>query len=274
MKIIGSKNFLALLIILFVIGFSTSAGTIIGYPTLASLIVNEPGPVNELPGEANPHYVAYPFCLQTHRVQSREYVKTYAKNKRSYIIHIFNKGKKFFPKAKTILEKYDVPVELMMLPVLESEFNANAVSPVGAVGYWQFMGELAKEYGLQISSKYDERKNFTKSTTAAAKYFRDQLNYFDDDLLLAVASYNCGSGRVRASIKKSGLKNADYWDIRKFLPSETRKFVMNFIALNVISDNYEKFVDRKLNFNEDPFIQLAKANSDSGEIAQQTTMVD
>ena len=71
-----------------------------------------------------------------------------------------------------------------MLPALESNFNANAVSRAGAVGYWQFMSELAKEYGLQIGGKNDERKNFSKSTVAAAKFFRDQLDYFNNDLLL------------------------------------------------------------------------------------------
>ena len=58
-----------------------------------------------------------------------------------------------------------------MIPVLESEFNANAVSPVGAVGHWQFMTTLAKEYGLRTGGKYDERRNFAKSTVAAAKVF-------------------------------------------------------------------------------------------------------
>ncbi|MEO8569741.1 MAG: lytic transglycosylase domain-containing protein [Ginsengibacter sp.] len=257
MKIIRSKSFLALLTILFIIGFSTSARTLIGYSSLVSLISEERVSSNELPGETNPLFVAYPACLKEHRLQTKDYVKAYSEKKRSYIIHIFNKGKKFFPKAIDILNKYDVPVELQMLPVLESEFNANAISNAGAVGYWQFMAELAGEYGLRTGGKYDERKNFSKSTTAAAKFLRDQLEYFDDNILLAVASYNCGPGRVRSSIKKSGKADADFWDIKKYLPSETRKFVMNFIALNVIAANYEKFIDGKLDFSEAPLIKFA-----------------
>lgn len=249
MKIIRSKGFLTLFVILFIIGFSTSARTLMGYSS------------NELPGETNPLFVAYPLSLKENRLQTKDYVMAYSEKKRNYIIHIFNKGKKFFPRAISILNKYEVPIELQMLPVLESEFNANAVSHAGAVGYWQFMSELAKEYGLRTGGKYDERKNFSKSTTAAAKFFRDQLEYFNDDLLLCVAAYNCGPGRVRLSIKKSGRADADFWDIKKYLPSETRKFVMNFIALNVIAANYDKFIDRKLDFNEAPMVQFASLDS-------------
>ena len=261
MKIIRSKSFLTLLVILFIIGFSTSAKTLMGYSPLVSFITFEMNSSNNLPGETNPLFVAYPLSLKEHRQQTKDFVKSYSEKKRNYIIHIFNKGKKFFPKAIDILKKYDVPVELQMLPVLESEFNADAVSHAGAVGYWQFMGELATEYGLRTGGKYDERKNFSKSTIAAAKFLRDQLEYFNEDILLAVASYNCGAGRVRLSIKKSGKADADFWDIKKYLPSETRKFVMNFIALNVISANYEKFIDRKLNFNEAPMAQFATLDS-------------
>ncbi len=254
MKRINTKNFLALTVILFAIGFSTSARTLMTYPTIFSFIHFEIKKSPDLPGVANPLFAAYPSTLKEHRIHSKEYVKKYSEKNRAEIIHLFNKGKKYFPKAITILQNYDVPTELRMLPVLESEFNANARSPVGAVGYWQFMSDLAREYGLHISSKYDERKNFSKSTTAAAKFLRDQLDYFDENMLLAVAAYNCGPGRVRSSIRKSGNPDAGFWEIKKFLPAETRRFVMNFIALNVISENYEKFVDKKLNLNELPLV--------------------
>ncbi len=252
MKSIQSKILLTLIIGFFIVGFSTSAKSLVGFPGVVPV-----EPETELPIEVNPLSVVYPSAFQDYRKQTKEYVKAFSKNKRDYIIHIFSKGKKFFPKAISILDKYEVPLELQMIPVLESEFTANAVSPVGAVGYWQFMSVLAKEYGLRIDGKYDERKNFSKSTAAAAKFFRDQLEYFDDDLLLCVAAYNCGPGRVRSSIKKSGKANANYWDIKKYVPAETRRFVMNFIAFNVIAANYEKFLNKELNFDEPPLIQIA-----------------
>ncbi|MEP6950719.1 MAG: lytic transglycosylase domain-containing protein [Ginsengibacter sp.] len=256
MKIIRSKSFLTLLIILFVIGFSTSANSLIGFP---GLLPFGHYTVTKAPGEINPLSVVYPASLQDYRKQTKEYIKAFSKKEREYIIHIFSKGKNFFPKALEVLEKYNVPQEFQMIPVLESEFNANAVSPVGAVGHWQFMSTLAKEYGLHTGGKYDERRNFTKSTVAAAKFFRDQLDYFNEDLLLCVAAYNCGPGRVRSSIKKCGKEDPTYWDIKRYLPSETRKFVMNFIALNVIFTNYEKFLNKDLNFNEPPLIQIASS---------------
>ncbi len=259
MKIIRSKSFLALVIVLFIIGFSTSARTVLINSSFISLF---PDPVaTNIPGEINPLFVSYPESLKDHRTESKAYIKAYSEKKRNYVIHILNKGKNFFPKALSILEKYGVPAELQMLPILESEFNANAVSKAGAVGYWQFMGELAREYGLRTGGKYDERKNFTKSTIAAAKFFRDQLDYFNDDLLLVVSAYNCGPGRVRSSIKRSGKTDPDYWDIKNYLPTETRKFVMNFISLNVISANYAKFIDRKLDFTQAPVVQLASSDS-------------
>ena len=145
MKTIQSKILVTLIIIFFIIGFSTSAKSLIdstGYTPI------EAAPATEPTTEINPLSVVYPVSLQEYRFQTKEYVKSFSKKEREYIIHIFSKGKNYFPKAINVLDKYDVPVELQMIPVLESEFNANAVSRVGAVGYWQFMSELAKEYGL------------------------------------------------------------------------------------------------------------------------------
>ena len=261
MKTIQSKSLLTLIIIFFIIGFSTSAKNFIGLN--GDYLDSNPGDsVNQsMYLIDNPDRVLYPESLEEHREETKEYVKRYSKNERSYIIHMFSKGKKYFSTALHIFDKFDVPDELQMLPALESNFSANAVSPAGAVGYWQFMGELAREYGLRIGGRNDERKDFSKSTIAAAKYFKDQLAYFNDDVLLTVAAYNCGQGRVRQAIKKSKDSDADFWDIKEYLPAETRRFVMKFVALNVIALNYDKFINRKLNFDEPHLIQLAKTDS-------------
>ena len=265
MKTIQSKSLLSLIIIFFIIGFSTSAKELIGYSVqnYSDSTLDSINPNIHLKSTLirNPDWVVYPVSLQEHRNESKEYVKQYSKKQRDYIIYMFNRGKKYFPKATDIFDKYDVPDEFQMLPALESNFNPNAVSNAGAVGYWQFMGELASEYGLSISHKNDERKNFTKSTIAAAKFFRDQLNALNDDILLTVAAFNCGMGRVTSALKKSSKQNPDFWDVKEYLPKETRIFVMKFIALNVISANYDKFLNHKMNFNEPPLIQLAQVDS-------------
>lgn len=269
MKPIQSKSLLTLIIILFIIGISTSAEN---FSSISSNNGNN-ATLDTLPNEPvksmylinNPNRVIYPAILEEYREESEDYVKRYSKKQRSYIIHMFNKGKNFFPKAIKIFDKYDVPYEFQMLPALESNFTANAVSSAGAVGYWQFMSELALEYGLDIGGKNDERKNFYKSTTAAAKFFRDQLDYFDNDILLSVAAYNCGPGRVRSSIRKSQVEDAGFWDIKEFLPKETRIFVMKFVSLNVIAANYNKFLNRKLDFDQPHLIQLATFDSLDGK---------
>lgn len=264
MNTIQSKSLLTLIILFFIIGFSTSAKNFIGFDTdypLDSIPIASVKTNGNLYLIQNPNRVVYPSILEQHRKESQDYVKKYSKKNRAYIINMFKKGKKYFPKALHIFDKYDIPYEYQMLPILESNFTANAVSPVGAVGYWQFMGELAREYGLRIGGKYDERKNFSKSTVAASKFFRDQLEYFDGDILLTVAAYNCGPGCVRSSIKRSKVKNADFWDIKHLLPTETRRFVMSFVALNVIASNYDKFLDKNLDFTEPHLIQLADIDS-------------
>ncbi len=281
MKSIQSKSLLTLIIIFFIIGFSTSAKNLFGLEsksgygsfrvdTISTEVHYQKSLVR------NPDRVIYPFNLEEDRGKSVDYVKYYSKKEREYIIHMFNKGKRYFPTAIEIFDKYDIPKELQMLPALESNFNANAVSKAGAVGYWQFMNELAGEYGLKTGGKYDERKNFAKSTTAAAKFLRDQLDYFDGDLLLTVASFNCGPGRVASDLKKSGKRNPTFWDVKRYLPQETRLFVLRFIAMNVIASNYDNFLEGHLNFEEPALIQLATIDSskkgNSGDLVSQNSL--
>jgi hypothetical protein len=140
MKTIQSKSLLSLIIIFFIIGFSTSAKELIGYSVenYSDSTLDSINPNIHLKSTLvkNPDWVVYPVSLQEHRDESKEYVKHYSKNERSYIIYMFNRGKNYFPKAADIFDKYDVPDEFQMLPALESNFNPNAVSNAVAVGYW------------------------------------------------------------------------------------------------------------------------------------------
>jgi len=261
MKTVQSKILIAFIIVFFIIGFSTSAKS---FFDTSSPDDSEPVTTTQPGMAANPIAVAYPDALQGARAHTLDFVQSFSQKQRDYIIYIFKKGQRFFPTATSILGKYDLPLELQMIPVLESEFDPNAVSHAGAVGYWQFMGELAREYGLKIDGKYDERRNFSRSTTAAARFFRDQMQTFDNKLLLCVASYNCGPGRVQLAIKKSGIPDPSYWDIREYLPLETRKFVMNFVAFNVIAANYEKFLDNTMDFTAPPYISIQPLDNAPG----------
>lgn len=212
--------------------------------------------------------VIYPGIFCGHEKESIGYVEKFSTARKEYIIRTFKRSKKFFPKAVAILKKQNVPAEFAVLLALESGFNANAVSGAGAVGYWQIMDDVAKEYGLRIAAKKnknkfiakesghhkknkqqaDDRKNFIRSTNAAARYLKDRSRNLNGDWLLIAASYNCGVGNVWNAMEKSRKKNPGFWDIKNYLPAETRAYVMNFITLNVIFKNYENFVKNKLCF--------------------------
>lgn len=210
------------------------------------------------------------FIDDAHRVKS--YIQAFSKNRRDYIIRMHQKSKTYFPKIVSIFNKHSVPEEFKVLMVLESACNSNVVSRAGAVGFWQFMDAPAKEYGLKIfpnqkagrkvpvryvkNSKgksikvSDDRTNFVKSTNAAALYIKDRSRNLNNDWLLIAASYNWGIGNVWNAMKRTGLENPTYWDIEKYVPSETKAYVLNFITLNVIFKNYDAFLKYDLRFED------------------------
>jgi membrane-bound lytic murein transglycosylase D len=133
----------------------------------------------------------------------------------------------YFKMIDGIFARYGLPLELRYLAVIESDLKTNAVSKVGAKGMWQFMPQTARDLGLKVTSKYDERTHAYRSTVAAAKYLKDLYAQFGD-WLLVVAAYNCGPGPVYNAIKKSGSKN--FWAIQYYLPEESRFHVKRFIG--------------------------------------------
>jgi membrane-bound lytic murein transglycosylase D len=140
-------------------------------------------------------------------------------------------GKPYLDLYDEILTQYGLPKELKYLSVIESSLCSNVVSRAGAVGPWQLMSETGTDHGLKINSRVDERRNFSKSTHAAAKVLKGLYNEFHD-WLLVIAAYNCGAGRVRSAINKSGSNN--FWDLQNYLPAETRGHVKRFIGTHYI----------------------------------------
>lgn len=221
--------------------------------------------------------VVYPGLFTPHFTNTISYVENFSNKRKKYLTILYKKSKDFFPQVTEVFQQYNIPQEFKVLMAIESGFNANALSPVGALGYWQFMGASAKEYGLRVNMKVrninykytakkfrykrhrsrvkkyvivDDRKDLMKSTHAAAKYLRDRCRELNNDWLLVAASYNCGIGNVRKAIKKSGMECATFWDVQQFLPKETRNYVMNFITLNVIFENYDKYEQGTLCFKD------------------------
>ena len=136
-------------------------------------------------------------------------------------------GMPYFALYEKILSANGLPVELKYLSVIESSLQADDVSYAGAVGPWQLMPDEAKRYGLKVTSHYDERMSFSKSTVAASKLLKELYNQFGD-WLLVIAAYNAGVGGVNRAISRSGSKN--FWDLQSYLPEQTRNHVKKYIA--------------------------------------------
>lgn len=161
------------------------------------------------------------------------FVQDYMDNEGDRLTKMKSWAKPFFDRIDEIFSKRDLPVELKYLAVIESDLKTSATSRVGAAGPWQFMPETGRDFGLKINHKVDERRDFTKSTIAAAKYLKDLFNTYND-WLLVIAAYNCGVGPVNSAIRKSGSNN--FWDLQYYLPTESRNHVKKFIATHYIME--------------------------------------
>jgi membrane-bound lytic murein transglycosylase D len=156
-----------------------------------------------------------------------KFVKSFLVKEDEALEKVKRRSSSYFKMMDGIFTKYGLPVELRYLAVVESDLKTTAVSRVGAKGMWQFMPQTARDLGLKITSKYDERTHAYRSTVAAAKYLKDLHAQFGD-WLLVVAAYNSGPGPVLSAIRKSGSRN--FWALQYYLPEESRGHVKRFIG--------------------------------------------
>jgi membrane-bound lytic murein transglycosylase D len=126
---------------------------------------------------------------------------------------------------------------LFYVALIESGFSEGAISRAGAAGMWQFMPATARDYGMTVDRWVDERLDWMRATDSAARYFRDSLGAFDNDIELAVASYNTGVGNVRKAMRRGG-KN-EFWDLR--LHPETMDYVPKWIAAMIACNEPKRF---------------------------------
>lgn len=159
------------------------------------------------------------------------FVQDYVKDNWDELQDIRRSGQPYFNLIEKILTQYDLPRELKYLAVIESNLKPTAVSGVGAVGPWQLMPQTARDLGLKVTRGNDERKNYTKSTRAAALYLRDLYNELGD-WLLVIAAYNTGTSNVYRAIRKAGSRN--FWDLQYYLPAESRIHVKKFIGTQYV----------------------------------------
>ena len=167
----------------------------------------------------------------------KQWIKYYLKH-RQFLGRIIGLSELYFPIFEETFSKYDVPLELKYLAVVESALNPNAKSRAGAVGLWQFMYRTGLLYDLNVTSYVDDRKDPYKSTEAAARHMRDLYDIYHD-WALVLAAYNAGAGRINRAVLNSGGKT-NYWQILPYLPAETRNYVPAFIAVSYIMSYYKE----------------------------------
>jgi len=160
----------------------------------------------------------------------------------SYLATVFGRAEPFIYYVTQELDKAGLPLELALLPIVESTYDPLAYSHSHAVGLWQFIPSTAKSFGLRRDRWYDGRRDVIYSTQAAVKYLKSLHRRFDGDWLLALAAYNSGQGNVARSMARNVKKGkpADFWSIK--LPRETRNYVPQLLALAELiarSDHYK-----------------------------------
>jgi membrane-bound lytic murein transglycosylase D len=168
------------------------------------------------------------------------------------------------------LAERDMPMELALLPVIESAYDPLAYSSAHAVGLWQFIPSTGRHYNLRQTSWYDGRRDVTASTQAALNYLSRLHEMFNGDWLLALAAYNAGEGRISRAIERNeklGLPS-DYWNLA--LPKETEDYVPKLLALSQVILTPEAYgVSLSPVANEPYFEQVAiKQHMDLSRVAR------
>lgn len=189
-------------------------------------------------------YKHIPFAIDTSYFGNKveyiaNYTEKYLRSHNRTLTTVQERSLAVFPLIDSIMDSNKIPKELKYLAVIESALNNHARSRVGAVGPWQFMSYTGREMGLVVNSRRDDRKNWTKSTTAAAKYLMELYEDLDD-WLLVIAAYNSGPRPVKRAISRTGSHN--FWDIKPYLPRETQGHVLAFVATATIFEKLNYYI--------------------------------
>ena len=159
------------------------------------------------------------------------FIDAYLIKNKQLISRMLSLSSYYFPIFEQTLDKYDLPLELKYLAIVESALNPNARSKSGARGLWQFMYPTGKQYGLEVNSYIDERRDPFKSTEAACQYFVKLYDMFGD-WNLVLAAYNGGPGYIQRKLISTGKDN--FWDLRPYLRRETRNYIPSFVAVSYL----------------------------------------
>ena len=167
-------------------------------------------------------------------------LRWYIKNP-NYLKRVFTRAQPFMPYIISELQKNKLPLELALLPIIESAYDSFAYSHGRAAGLWQIIPGTASRFGIKQNWWYDGRRDIVDSTQGALKYLNHLHNLMNNDWLLAIASYNSGEGNILKAIRnnKNRSKSTDFWNLK--LSRETTTYVPRFLALVEIIRNPEKY---------------------------------
>ena len=184
----------------------------------------------------------------------KEYVKWY-QSRPEYVERMIERSSLYLFHVVEEVEKRNMPMEIALLPMIESAYNPIAKSNKKAVGIWQFIPSTGKLFGLEQDWWRDERRNIIDSTDAALDYLEKLHNLFGS-WELALAAYNAGEGRVKRAITRNQKrkKATDYYSIR--LPRETRNYVPKLLAVKKIIQDPERFQLYIKDIPDKPYFQL------------------
>jgi membrane-bound lytic murein transglycosylase D len=192
--------------------------------------------------------VTYDFPIVVNK-QVEFYLDLFQNRQRSYFEKWLARSTKYIPFIREQLKEAGLPQDLAYLAMIESGFNPSAYSKSHAVGLWQFMKYTGIDYGLQVNSHIDERRNPEKSAQAAIQYLSDLYGEFNS-WYLAVAAYNAGQGTIRRAIERCSTR--DFWALagKKHLKLETKHYVPKLIAAIILAKNPEKYGFTNIQYQE------------------------
>ena len=175
------------------------------------------------------------------------FVRQFQERDRALMTRTLVRGRRNFEQMRQILARDNLPVDLAYIALIESGLSKSSASPEGAVGFWQFTPETARDYGMEVSENVDERLDLAKSTEAASRYIRDLILDFGagSSVMLAIAAYNSGPEKVRRAVRtvKDPIKQRNFWYLYQIraLPEETRDYVPKVFAAMLIGRNPGRF---------------------------------
>ena len=187
-----------------------------------------------------PYVSSYGEIHQPDHPQVDKWIHYFQNRGRERMETYLNRSSRYISMMKNVLREYQLPEDLVYVAMIESGFSSRAHSFANAVGYWQFIEDTGRRYGLKVNSYVDERRDPVLSTRAAAEYFKDLYSAFES-WHLALASYNAGEYRVSRAVIQNYTRNFWHLTDKRALPRETANYVPKFIAALRISKEPKKY---------------------------------